>query len=789
MTGHVILEQALQHIPALLLIFAVLFASYWLAGLIRWPAPARRDKVVEGIGSLDPATLDASRLSGLLMISFLSLFLELLLIRWVASEIRVFAYFKSLVLIACFLGFGLGCYLTQRRIRIAQALVPLVALAFLVELPWSPLRHLMSNLSGFIGWFSDVHVWGRAYFAGNPLWGFASALMALAVIIPLFGLIAVGFVPFGQMVGLYLERSQKGIAAYSLNVAASIAGIWVFTGLCFLSTPPVVWFGAAGVGMLLFFWRWPALRRSVAVGFGLMVALFFLGSGRQQWWGEESWKGWSPEAEHDLTPGPSKVLWSPYQKLTLVPLNKDGRPVRYIINTNDSWYQQMMDLSPGAVARDPALYDEGGIPVEFQQYNLPYRFYHDPPRRVLIAGGGSGNDAAAAVRNGAEKVTVVEIDPVIYHLGRELHFEHPYADPKVTVKVNDARSFLENDKGQYDLIVFSILDSHTTSSYYTNIRIDNYVYTVEAMRAARRLLAPDGLFVMSFSSERGWFNQRLVDVVTKAFGAPPLKVQGIMSFFVAGNPERIQRVLAEDPALRQFVSERPMTKLEPASLVTDDWPYLYQQTRGIPVIVWVLSFGLVLVSGLAFRGLKESTGGLQWHFFFLGAAFMLLEVQIISKVALLFGTTWLVNSIVISTVLLFILLANLIASRWPGFPKGIAYAGLFLSLAASYFIPTDQLFFQSWLVRGLVAMLLYCSPVFFAGLIFVSSFREVGFRAEAFGSNLLGSLVGGLLESASFAIGINALVLLAGGLYLASLLTMRRQEQTAASSQAVIAEG
>jgi len=40
--------------------------------------------------------------------SLLTLFLELLMIRWISSEIRVFAYFRNFVLIACSLGFGLG---------------------------------------------------------------------------------------------------------------------------------------------------------------------------------------------------------------------------------------------------------------------------------------------------------------------------------------------------------------------------------------------------------------------------------------------------------------------------------------------------------------------------------------------------------------------------------------------------------------------------------------------------------------------------------------------------------
>ena len=49
---------------------------------------------------------------------------------------------------------------------------------------------------------------------------------------------------------------------------------------------------------------------------------------------------------------------------------------------------------------------------------------------MLIAGGGMGNDAAAAVRNGAGSVDVVEIDPLIVSKGRDIHFERPYNNPR-----------------------------------------------------------------------------------------------------------------------------------------------------------------------------------------------------------------------------------------------------------------------------------------------------------------------------------------------------------------------
>jgi hypothetical protein len=153
---------------------------------------------------------------------------------------------------------------------------------------------------------------------------------------------------------------------------------------------------------------------------------------------------------------------------------------------------------------------------------------------------------------------------------------------------------------------------------------------------------------------------------------------------------------------------------------------------------------------------------------------MLLEVQIISKSALLFGTTWLVNSIVITSLLLFILLANLVTYLFPRFAQQVAYWGLFGTLFLSYLIPGNALFYESMLARAAVAAAVYCSPVFFAGLVFISSFKRVGFRAEAFGSNLLGSLVGGLLDSLSFLIGIKALVVVAACLYFLSMVTTTR---------------
>ena len=769
-----ILQQAIEHIPALAFIWFAIFATYWGVGIIGFPKSRKWNSFIDEWASLDIERLGGFSWKSLALISLTSLFLELLLIRWIASEIRIFAYFKSLTLVACFLGFGLGCYLTRKKIRISYFVLPLILLVLLIELPVDSVRRLIANLSNFIGWFSDVHIWSQAYFQGNAAWGIVSSLIAISIVIPLFGLIALTMIPFGQLVGWSLENSGKGIHAYSVNVLTSIAGIWLFTLLSFMSTPPWVWFAVLFVCVLVYFWRVPKIRTVMIAGFAVLFILFGLGTTKRQWWGEESWKG-STSAEFQLQAGTPETLWSPYQKLTFIPLQKDGEAVRYVLNTNDSWYQQIINLSDAELKKNPELYDVPNVP--YHQYNLPYRFYQNP-KNVLIAGSGMGNDPAAALRNGAEHVVTVEIDPLIYEQGKKLNFERPYDSSKIEMHVDDARNYVQNTKEKFDLIVFSILDSHTTSSSYTNIRLDNYVYTVEAMQATRKLLKPDGVFVMSFSGAKPWFAQRLKNVVTAGFGKEPLMMQPNYTFFIVDFGNRVENALASDAQLREFVATHSNVPVEPATEITDDWPYLYQQYRGIPVIVWVLSLSLIVACWLIFSRLKGSAAaGIQWHFFFLGAAFMLMEVQIISKVALLFGTTWLVNSIVITSLLTFVLLSNMVVAYFPNFPRKFAYIGLFAMLAVGYFVPADALFNDSLVLRGLVATLLYCSPVFFAGIVFISSFKQIGFRSEAFGSNLLGSLVGGLLDSLSYLIGIKALILVAAFLYVMSWVTVKSLER------------
>ena len=95
----------------------------------------------------------------------------------------------------------------------------------------------------------------------------------------------------------------------------------------------------------------------------------------------------------------------------------------------------------------------------------------------------------------------------------------------------------------------------------------------------------------------------------------------------------------------------------------------------------------------------------------------------------------------------------------------------------------DWLFFSSVALKMAASVLILCLPVFFAGIVFIQSFAAEGFAGAALGSNLMGALVGGLLESLSLWTGMRSMMILAALLYAGSYLT--RKWSPALSSDAV----
>jgi hypothetical protein len=167
-------------------------------------------------------------------------------------------------------------------------------------------------------------------------------------------------------------------------------------------------------------------------------------------------------------------------------------------------------------------------------------------------------------------------------------------------------------------------------------------------------------------------------------------------------------------------------------------------------------------------------GAWSWHFFALGAGFMLLETKSIVQFALLWGSTWSSASLAIASVLVMALASALIASRVEIRRRGPIAAALLALIALNYLIPVGRVTFDSRVAESLFYGLLVFSPVFCAGLLFSSSFKESWSTADDFGANLLGAMVGGVGEYLSLLAGYQFLLVLVGVCYVIAIATRRR---------------
>lgn len=150
-----------------------------------------------------------------------------------------------------------------------------------------------------------------------------------------------------------------------------------------------------------------------------------------------------------------------------------------------------------------------------------------------------------------------------------------------------------------------------------------------------------------------------------------------------------------------------------------------------------------------------------------------METQLVSRLALYFGTTWLVNSIALTGILAVLLGANAYVKRKRPGNLTPYYVWLCLGLLASYVIPWNRIPGPATVV-GLLLCLAYCVPFFFAGVVFTESFRQSNHRSYAFGANILGAVAGGLAQNLSFVIGLKALLILAIAIYAGAALVQWR---------------
>ena len=715
----------------------------------------------------------------LFLVGFLVLFLELACIRWFAANVIFIQFFTNVVLLACFLGMSCGC-LAARRTFDWLKYTPIVTLATIMA--------ALGMLAIYQGWSGvAIDVGGQAspqeVFFGtenrNPdVAKFAVPIEAIVAFF--FVLISFMFVGLGQVLGREFDMHPNRIQAYTLNIGGSLAGIAGFTILSELHSPPEVWFLICCSGIAYLLYQHGTLKDFQILsllGVLLLITLSHIA-------------GMS---------GGQTERWSPYYAIRYDDRHKS-------ITVNTIGHQNMVP------------FDKAG-----SSYSLIHLLEKNSGgqafKNMLVIGAGSGNDLDHALHQGVERVDAVEIDPVIQDIGIRHNIDHPYQDPRIVPHLDDGRHFLRTTDQKYDLVEYALVDSLVLHSGYSDLRLESYLFTQQAFQDVRKVLKPDGIFVTYNYFRQGWIVERVAAMAEDVFGCKPIVIslpfrdqvqsssQAGFTMIIAGcGAERISKAFDQygtfwlnqkpplnldvdgftlDPARIPASQQADWQKIAPSTIVhqsgtpifsTDDWPFLYVHARLIPdlsIRSMIILGGLGL--GMVFLFLPRQRISINNRMFFLGAAFMLLETKAVVQLALLFGSTWLVNTMVFFTVLLLILLANLFVLKVKPAKLHGYYAALFAFLIAGAVVPYDEFLSGGILWRYAVPCVLAMGPMLFAGIIFARSFQTAENPDHAFGSNIAGSVLGGLSESFSMLLGFRHLLLLAALFYALSAITRGRK--------------
>jgi SAM-dependent methyltransferase len=637
------------------------------------------------------------------------LFVELLLIRWIPSEVKYIGFFSNFLLMASFLGIGIGLLLGRRGKLDTIAFFPLLLVAVVALISFLELNVQVRSQEELFFGLAESQAADVNFLVLPIVFGLVTALMASLAI------------PLGPLL-----RSMPPLQAYGWDIVGSMLGIAGFTILSAAGTPPIVWFTVASilVALLIVGSRigWLAVPSSAALG----LVLFIIASA--------------------ATPG---EIWSPYYRINTYRYSNG----ELSINVNGIPHQALHPVD----APKEQFYD--------QLYKwFPGRTYNE----VLIVGAGSGTDAAIALANGAGHVDAVEIDRAIQKLGIDFHPDAPYADPRVTRHENDGRAYLRGTDKQYDLVIFALPDSLTLVSTTANIRLESFLFTDEAFQSVRDHLSPDGVFVLYNYYREPWLISKLHSMLDETFDSPPiLRTYEARKAILAAGP--LIDSLQGGPPPADSIDQLPSVGEPAPKEASDDWPFLYLRT---PFIAPHYLLGLAFVFAIAVLGILGAAraGGttirrFSPHFFVLGAAFLLLETRSLVSFSLLFGSTWLVNALAFFAILASVLLAILVNARWRIRRPELLYGSLFVALAVAFTLPPESLLIDPPWLRYLLAGAVAFAPVFLANLVFTYSFRDTRTADMAFASNLLGAMVGGALEYVALLSGYRALLLVVAVLY------------------------
>jgi SAM-dependent methyltransferase len=739
----------------------------------------------------------------LFLISALILFLELACIRWFPAHVLFLTFFTNIVLLASFLGMSLGClaashrrnYLVWTPIVLALTLVA----AFMVE----EYRHRMGV--GVGNQASPQMIFFGTEYAADDVAQFVVPIEVLGAFF--FVAIALVFVGPGQVLGRALRAVPNRIRAYTLNIAGSLAGIALFALCSWLQLSPMWWFGFAT--LLISYWLFDQARVRTITQVAALVVIIIVALHTT---GEYVPRA-AQAAEH---------FWSPYYRIDYmytgrqarsitvnlighqsmnsrtgpVPayalphlLNRDagGRPFENVLiigagSGNDvsralQWGATHVD----AVEIDPVINRLG------RQYH-PDRPFADPRVRVIL------DDGRNVLRGSESK----KYDLVIYALVDSLVLHSSFSNIRLESYLFTRQAFQDVHRvlkpgGTFVMYNYfrqgwlvSRLDGGLQEVFG---RGNSLVMTLPLTRRIEPDVATPHVFTVFFAGNTAPLRQAFA--TQPEFWLPNDAAPAPSSHNGFTTPDSAERARLNGPAAssdptgwQRFALATLVPPDEPLRMASDDWPFLYLREPMIPSLnirsMLMMATLAVLLIVICLKLAPPANSGRAtpgtWFdapMFFLGAGFMLIETKAVVHMALLFGSTWMVNSVVFFAVLLMILAANVFVLRvkpaklWP------YYAGLIAALVLNGLVPLDWFLNLSRTPQVIGASAMVFAPILFAAVIFAVAFSRTASPDRAFGFNIAGAILGGLAENLSMLLGFQYLMLVAILFYALSAMPRR----------------
>jgi hypothetical protein len=418
------------------------------------------------------------------------------------------------------------------------------------------------------------------------------------------------------------------------------------------------------------------------------------------------------------TPGSKLALtgWNAYSRIDAVTGFESPYLARLYIDS-DAWTNVLeWDGKLGSVASMKDWYRA-----------IPFKVAPEHSQ-TLIIGPGGGSDVLVALAAGSEKVTAVEMNPLMLRFARSFGARagNLYDQPRVEAILSEGRTYIRRSDRRFDVILLGFVDSWAAVASGGLSLSENHLYTVEAFRAYYDHLTPDGeIAILRWGVDVPRLVSNAVALLGAAEAGPRIAVlletrkgdredPSQMIFMLKKRPftaEETERLVGlpgvnpvivpgrhvEEPyaslfagrtSFAQYVKDAP-TRVDP---VYDDRPFFFarQKPWGLPdkmrrdlrfILIPILGLSLVfLLLGKPRREPLLPYAGSVAYFACLGVGFIAVELALLQHLTLLLG-----HPIFTLSILLFTLLASGgLGSAYGGQPRLRRVCLAVAALAAVY---------------------------------------------------------------------------------------------------------